>query len=73
VRSPGIDNTDLSLSKNFRFRDRITTQLRFESFNTFNRVQFANPGTQLGTTSFGVITAQQNQPRKLQAAVKIIF
>ena len=73
VRTPGIDNTDLSLSKNFRFKERITAQLRFESFNTFNRVQFASPGTQLGTTSFGVITAQQNQPRKLQAAVKIIF
>jgi Carboxypeptidase regulatory-like domain len=34
---------------------------------------FANPGTQVGTTSFGVITTQQNQPRKLQAALKIIF
>jgi hypothetical protein len=38
-----------------------------------NRVQLANPGVQDGTTSFGVITVQQNQPRKLQAAVKIIF
>ncbi len=73
IRGPGIDNTDLSLSKHFRFRERITTQLRFESFNVFNRVQFASPGTQIGTTSFGVITSQQNQPRKLQAAIKIIF
>ena len=73
VRTPGIDNTDLSLSKNFRFKERITAQLRFESFNTFNRAQFAGPATQAGTTSFGVITTQQNQPRKLQAAVKIIF
>ena len=73
IRTPGIDNTDLSISKNFRFRERVTTQLRFESFNTFNRVQFAGPGTQLGATSFGVITTQQNQPRKLQAAIKIIF
>jgi hypothetical protein len=73
VRTPGIDNTDLSLLKNFRVKERLTMQLRFESFNIFNRVQFAGPGVQAGTTSFGVITAQQNQPRKLQAAVKIIF
>ena len=73
VRGPGIDNTDLSMSKNFRIKESIRAQLRFESFNTFNRVQFANPATQDGATSFGVITTQQNQPRKLQAAVKIIF
>jgi hypothetical protein len=30
-------------------------------------------GVQLGTTSFGVTTAQQNQPRRLQAAIKIVF
>jgi len=73
IRAPGIDNTDLSLLKNFRLRERFTMQMRFESFNIFNRTQFAAPGTQLGTTSFGVITTQQNQPRKLQAAIKIIF
>jgi hypothetical protein len=73
VRGPGIDNTDASLLKNFRIKEKATAQLRFEGFNIFNRVQFANPGTQDGSTSFGVITAQQNQPRKLQVAVKIIF
>jgi hypothetical protein len=74
VRGPGIDNTDLSLLKNFRvIKERVRAQLRFEGFNVFNRVQFANPGIQDGTTSFGVITAQQNQPRKLQIALKMIF
>jgi hypothetical protein len=32
-----------------------------------------DPAVQDGATSFGVITAQQNQPRKLQAALKVIF
>ena len=44
-----------------------------ESFNTFNRVQFAKPGLQNGSTAFGVISVQQNQPRKLQVALKVIF
>jgi hypothetical protein len=73
VRGPGIDNTDASLLKNFRIKEKATAQLRFEGFNIFNRVQFANPGTTDGSTSFGVITAQQNQPRKLQVALKFIF
>ena len=52
---------------------KLGAQFRFESFNAFNRVQFGSPGTQNGTTAFGVITFQQNQPRKLQVALKLIF
>src|SRR2546427_4621245 len=70
VRGPGIANFDLSLFKTFRVSERLSTQFRFETFNTFNRVQFANPGLQNGTAAFGVITVQQNQPRKLQLALK---
>jgi hypothetical protein len=73
VRGPGIANVDLSLFKTFRMAERISTQFRFESFNTFNRVQFAKPGLQNGSTAFGVISVQQNQPRKLQVALKVIF
>ncbi|MGH9786173.1 MAG: hypothetical protein ACRD88_18535, partial [Terriglobia bacterium] len=59
--------------KYFQLDDRMRAQLRFESFNAFNRVQFAPPGTQAGTASFGVITGQANAPRQLQVAMKIIF
>jgi hypothetical protein len=73
LRAPGIANYDMSLFKSFAVTERIRAQLRFESFNIFNRVQFAAPGTQAGSTSFGIISAQQNTPRELQVAVKIIF
>jgi hypothetical protein len=73
VRGPGIANFDLSLFKTFRIVEKLTMQFRFESFNTMNRVQFAKPGLQNGSTAFGVITLQQNQPRKLQLALKMIF
>lgn len=73
IRGPGIDNTDVSLLKYFQVTEKVRMQLRFESFNIFNRVQFASPGLQEGTTSFGVITSQLNQPRKLQVAIKVIF
>ena len=73
VRAHGISNYDLSLFKSFRVMEKLNAQFRFETFNTFNRVQFGRPGVQNGTTAFGVITAQQNVPRKLQLALKFIF
>lgn len=73
LRSPGIANYDMSLFKNFAIVERLRAQFRFETFNTFNRTQFSAPGTQAGTTSFGVITSQQNTPRQLQLALKLIF
>ena len=73
VRAHGVSNYDLSLFKSFRVMEKVTAQFRFETFNSFNRVQFGRPGLQNGTTAFGVITAQQNVPRKLQLALKFIF
>jgi hypothetical protein len=42
-------------------------------FNAFNRVQFAPPNTQVGNSSFGVVSAQANGARQIQAAVKLLF
>lgn len=72
LRAHGIANYDASLFKSFKI-ERLTAQFRIESFNLFNRVQFSSPGTQAGSTNFGVITAQANTPRELQAALKILF
>jgi hypothetical protein len=56
LRNPGINNTDLSIFKNFYIGDpekgrRI--QLRLEAFNVFNHTQFAgiNTGTALSVGS----------------------
>ena len=73
LRGPGIANFDLSLFKNFSILERLRAQFRFETFNAFNRVQFGMPGTQAGSTSFGVITSTQNSPRQFQVALKLLF
>jgi hypothetical protein len=73
LRGPGIADYDFSLFKDFTIKDRLQGQLRVESFNLFNRVQFGQPGTQAGSTSFGVISSQANTPRELQAAFKLLF
>ena len=47
-RDTGFRNVDLSVSKNFRFGERIKAQFRVETFNIFNHPNFANPN---GATS----------------------
>ena len=73
LRGPGTHNSDLSLFKDFKLREHLTAQIRGEAFNAFNYVKFSNPGTTVGSSTFGVITGQANPPRQIQLAMKIIF
>jgi hypothetical protein len=74
VRNPGTRNLDLSLFKNFLFREgRITTQFRIEAFNATNTTQFAAPGSQVGNSSLGVISGTSVNPRQVQLALKLIW
>jgi hypothetical protein len=49
LRDSGLKNLDLSLFKNFRFKERYGAQFRIEGFNIFNRPTGANP---YGASSF---------------------
>ena len=42
-RDTGFHNVDLSISKSFRFSERLKAQFRAEMFNVFNHPNFANP------------------------------
>ena len=75
LRSPGIANWDFSAFKDFALtpENKASLQFRAEFFNIFNRVQFGYPGQALGSSSFGVITTQQNTPRLIQFAMRLRF
>ena len=73
LRSPGVNNFDMSLFKNMKITERIKLQFRAEAFNAFNRVQFGVPNTNINSTAFGVISSQQNSPRNLQLALRLLF
>jgi len=47
-RDTGFHNVDLSVSKNFKFGERLRAQFRIETFNIFNHPNYANPN---GATS----------------------
>jgi hypothetical protein len=42
-RDSGFHNWDFSVAKNFKFKERLTTQFRAEVFNLLNHPNFANP------------------------------
>jgi hypothetical protein len=42
-RDPGFRDWDLSITKGWRFKERLTAQFRAELFNVLNHPNFANP------------------------------
>jgi hypothetical protein len=43
LRGPRYQNWDISLDKNWVFKDNLRAQFRFESYNTFNHPNFYSP------------------------------
>jgi hypothetical protein len=72
VRGPGLNNWDLALFKNIRFKESRAVSLRFEAFNFFNHPQFNGIDTGLGSATFGHVTSAA-EPRIVQFGVVISF
>ena len=74
LRADGINNLDASMFKNVRIAERFTAQFRFETFNTFNHVQFAAPNTNPISTAFGTVTTEKGHgQRQLTFGAKFLF
>ena len=72
LRGPGFQNWDVALFKNFRFTERLSGQLRAESFNILNHPLLNNPITNPRSGDFSRITTKYNE-RNLQLGLKVIF
>ncbi len=53
LREPGINNWDIGTLKNFALYERVNLQLRLESFNTFNHVQYGVDPTSASAAAGG--------------------
>jgi hypothetical protein len=73
LRGDGANNIDLSMIKNTRLSERLNFQLRFESFNAFNRVEFSNPSLSATSSAFGKITGQNNLSRTVQIGARVVW
>jgi hypothetical protein len=73
VMGPNFRNLDLSMSKAFALGESRSLQLRGEFFNALNHPNMGDPGTTLGTASFGRVTSTLGDPRDIQIGLKLIF
>ena len=75
VVGPGTHTADMSLFKTFKmpYSEKHTLQFRMEAFNATNTPEFSNPGSSLGTSTFGRITSTRINNRILQFALKYRF
>jgi hypothetical protein len=72
-RADKINNIDISVIKNIPIVERLTAQLRVESFNAFNHTIFNGPDTGATSGNFGRITSASNLPRTYQLALRLRF
>ena len=67
-------NENVSLAKRFTTKERYQLDVRWEAFNLFNRVQFSTGSLNLSNTStFGLVTSQENEPRRMQLGLKLYW
>lgn len=79
LTKPGLSNLDLSLIKNFKITEKISSQLRIESFNALNHANFGTPANLVFDrqgvipANAGRITTTDTDARRIQFGLKINF
>ena len=73
LRADRFKNLDFSLFKSFQAGERVRIDFRAETFNLTNSPTFNPPGTNIDTSSGGVVTSTLSAPRNIQLALKFSF
>ena len=69
---PGFNNTDFGILKRTVIRENLAFDLRIEFFNIFNHAQFTNPGGDITSSNFGIVTNARD-PRIGQVSAKFYW
>jgi Carboxypeptidase regulatory-like domain/TonB-dependent Receptor Plug Domain len=73
LNAPFNSSIDISLRREFAIREKVRLAIQGDAFNVNNVVRFGAPGTNPDQASFGTLTSQANQPRRLQLNARITF
>jgi hypothetical protein len=73
LREPGLNSWDMSVFKNIGISEGFITQLRLETFNTFNHTNLGKADSQVTSGNFGTINSARIPGRIVQLGAKIIF
>ena len=69
-------NMDLSVRKNLKITERVSTEFQFLFLNVLNHMQFADPTLATSGTSpssWGVLNSQGNTPRQMEFGLRVSF
>ncbi|HEX8720006.1 MAG TPA: carboxypeptidase regulatory-like domain-containing protein [Pyrinomonadaceae bacterium] len=72
IDGPSTKRADLSLFKNFSFRENLRLQLRGEVFNVFNHTNFRAINGNISQATYGQVTSVRD-PRNIQLGIKFYF
>ena len=72
IVGPGYQKWDMTLSKRFKFTERVDLQFRAEAYNVFNHTNFSGLSTAFGGATFGQVTSTRD-PRLIQFALKLAY
>jgi hypothetical protein len=73
LNAPYTGSVDLSVRREFPIHEKIRFAFQADAFNVMNAVYFAAPVLNPDQASFGTLTSQANQPRRLQLNARITF
>jgi hypothetical protein len=73
IQQPGLNNWDLGVFKNFRISERINSQLRWETFNSWNHTQFGSANLSTTSPNFGRILSTRVGARRMQLGLKLYW
>jgi hypothetical protein len=73
LRSPFLNLWDMSVVKQVPLQGRVRLQFNVEILNALNRVVYNDANTDPTNANFGKVTSQNNLPREIQLAAKVVF
>jgi len=73
LNAPYNASVDISVRREFPIHENIKLAFQCDAFNVNNAVHFGAPALNPDQASFGTLTSQANQPRKLQFNMRITF
>ncbi|MCX6633577.1 MAG: carboxypeptidase regulatory-like domain-containing protein [Acidobacteria bacterium] len=73
LRLDGTSNLNISVTKDFSFREKAKLQFRADAFNACNHALFGGANLTVTSAAFGVISNTTNAPRAIQGALRLTF
>jgi hypothetical protein len=75
LRGPAFFETDWSIYRTFLITERVRFQVRAEALNATNHANFANPSSDINSSTFGFITGTigPNQSRQWRFGTRLSF